>query len=56
LFGDYKPTGKLPRTWPRTNEQATAATGKAPGEPLFPYGFGLSYSRDSKGHTVGVVQ
>jgi beta-glucosidase len=40
LFGDYKPTGKLPRTWPRNNEQL--ASGNA-GQPLFPYGFGLSY-------------
>jgi beta-glucosidase len=44
LFGDYKPTGKLPRFWPRTNEQATAGVGTAGvGEPLFPYGFGLHY-------------
>jgi beta-glucosidase len=40
LFGDYHPTGKLPRHWPRNMEQA--ATPGA-GEPLFPYGFGLSY-------------
>jgi beta-glucosidase len=42
LFGDYKPTGKLSRTWPLNNEQLT---GKASAEdkPLFPYGFGLSY-------------
>ena len=46
LFGDYKPTGKLPRVWPRTNEQVTGAAGKADaGEPLFPDGFGLTYSR-----------
>ena len=42
LFGAYKPTGRLPHTWPRTNEQATAAVG-TPGaaDPLFPYRFGL---------------
>ena len=46
LFGDYKPTGKLPRAWPRTNEQATAAVGSsAAADPLFPYGFGLTYAR-----------
>jgi beta-glucosidase len=57
LFGDYKPTGKLPRTWPRTNEQATGGVGKAgAGEPLFPYGFGLTYSRGGKGKTVGMIQ
>lgn len=44
LFGVYKPTGRLPHTWPRTNEQATAAAGTpGAGGPLFPYGFGLPY-------------
>jgi beta-glucosidase len=42
LFGDYKPTGKLPRTWPRTNEQILGKAG-ADDKPLFPYGFGLTY-------------
>ena len=42
LFGDYKPTGKLPRAWPLNNEQLSARP--MPGEkPLFPYGFGLTY-------------
>jgi beta-glucosidase len=40
LFGDYRPTGKLPRHWPRNMDQvATPGTG----EPLFPCGFCLSY-------------
>jgi beta-glucosidase len=57
LFGDYKPTGKLPQTWPRTNEQATGGVGKAgAGEPLFPYGFGLTYPRGRQGQTVGLIQ
>jgi beta-glucosidase len=42
LFGDYKPTGKLPRTWPLNNEQLSAS-GSAVEKPLFPYGFGLTY-------------
>ncbi len=44
LFGKYKPTGKLPRTWPRSNEQA-GCTVNQPGteKPLFEYGFGLGY-------------
>jgi beta-glucosidase len=42
LFGDYKPTGKLPRAWPLNNEQVAATTQR--GKPLFPFGFGLSYS------------
>jgi beta-glucosidase len=41
LFGDYRPTGKLPRTWPRNMEQVAAGPGAK--APLFPYGFGLSY-------------
>jgi beta-glucosidase len=41
LFGEFKPTGKLPCTWPRSMEQIPIATGDA--DPLFPYGFGLTY-------------
>jgi beta-glucosidase len=40
LFGNYKFTGKLPRTWPSSNEHI--ATGDKSGSPLFPYGFGLT--------------
>jgi beta-glucosidase len=43
LFGDYKPTGKLPFTWPRTNAQLPINVGDASYDPLFPYGFGLTY-------------
>jgi beta-glucosidase len=44
LFGDAKPTGKLPRAWPKTNEQLGAAAAAAQSNTmLFPYGFGLSY-------------
>ena len=43
LFGDYKPTGKLPCSWPRSMAQIPINAG-APGyDPLFPYGFGLTY-------------
>ena len=38
LFGDFKFTGKLPRTWPASNDQIDA---RNPGKPLFPFGFGL---------------
>jgi beta-glucosidase len=41
LFGDYKPTGKLPRTWPRNNSQLSVQYRSE--TPLFPYGFGLTY-------------
>jgi beta-glucosidase len=37
LFGDYKPTGKLPRPWPRDNDGLTAAVSSA--SLLFPQGY-----------------
>ena len=44
LFGDVKPTGKLPRTWPASMEQVGLCSGDAGGDKAqFPYGFGLSY-------------
>jgi beta-glucosidase len=43
LFGDYKPTGKLPHTWPRSMKQIPINVGDASYDPLFRYGFGLSY-------------
>jgi beta-glucosidase len=44
LFGDYKPTGKLSFTWPRSMAQVPMAKGDANYDPLFPYGFGLSWT------------
>jgi beta-glucosidase len=41
LFGDYKPTGKLSREWPRDNDQLSV--NHMMGEPLFPVGYGLTY-------------
>jgi beta-glucosidase len=43
LFGDYRPTGKLPVTWPRSEGQIPINVGDPVYEPLFPYGFGLSW-------------
>jgi beta-glucosidase len=43
LFGDYKPTGKLSMAWPRTMAQIPSHPGDAKYDPLFPYGFGLTY-------------
>jgi beta-glucosidase len=45
LFGDYKPTGKLSFSWPKSMDQLplnmhTVGGGK---QPLFPYGYGLGY-------------
>jgi beta-glucosidase len=42
LFGDYKPTGKLPRQWPRNNGGlATMAQSSSAGALLFPQGFSM---------------
>ena len=43
LFGDFKPAGKLPVTWPRSNAQLPINVGDPEYDPLFPYGFGLTY-------------
>jgi beta-glucosidase len=43
LFGDYKPTGKLTFSWPRTMAQVPIHVGSAKYDPLFKYGYGLTY-------------
>lgn len=43
LFGLYKPTGKLSFSWPRTMAQVTVHRRDANYDPLFQYGYGLSY-------------
>jgi beta-glucosidase len=54
IFGDYNPGGKLPVSFPRSvgqlpiyyNRKPTARRGYlfSTAEPLFPFGFGLSYT------------
>lgn len=43
LFGDYNPTGRLSITWPRNMSQIPINYGDTNYDPLFEYGFGLSY-------------
>ena len=44
LFGDVRPTGKLPHAWPRSMDQIPCNVGDDHDqEPLFPYGFGLTF-------------
>jgi beta-glucosidase len=43
LFGDYNFSGTLPMTWPNNISQVPINVGDDPYQPLFPYGFGLTY-------------
>lgn len=57
LFGDYNPSGKLPVTFYRDSTQLAdfedysmkGRTYRYMSDPLFPFGFGLSYTRFSIG-------
>ena len=44
LFGDYKPTGKLSFSWPRSMAQIPINVGDRKYDPLFKYGFGLTFA------------
>ena len=43
LFGDYGFKGKLGFSWPRTADQVPINIGDSDYDPLFEYGFGLTY-------------
>jgi beta-glucosidase len=47
LFGDAAPTGKLGHSWPKNMAQIPINDGDPNYEPLYPYGYGLSYNRVS---------
>lgn len=44
LFGDYRPTGKLSFSWPRSMAQIPINVGDQNYDPLFKYGFGLTFA------------
>jgi beta-glucosidase len=49
LFGDAKPTGKLPRPWPHGNSELNSTAFAVPtNQPLFSSGFGLTYNLGAK--------
>jgi beta-glucosidase len=43
LYGDVSPTGKLPVSWPRSMSQIPINQGDATYDPLYPFGYGLTY-------------
>lgn len=43
LFGKHAPVGKLSFSWPRSVDQEPINVGDEDYNPLFPYGFGLTY-------------
>jgi beta-glucosidase len=57
LFGDFKPTGKLPRPWPRDNSELnSSAFALTDAQPLFTSGFGLTYdAAPSKKNQIAAV-
>jgi beta-glucosidase len=43
LFGDAHPIGKLPHSWPRSMAQIPINSGDATYDPLYTFGYGLTY-------------
>ncbi|TWU33683.1 glycoside hydrolase family 3 protein [Novipirellula artificiosorum] len=43
LFGDFKPTGKLSFSWPKSVAQLPLNLDDDDAAPLYPFGFGLTY-------------
>ena len=56
LFGDFKPTGKLPRPWPRDNSELNSLSLAADGvKPLFSSGYGLQCEPSAKSKKIKVA-
>jgi len=51
LFGDCKPTGKLPCAWPR---QAESTGGESVSSAAFPFGYGLTFAGEVERPTAQV--
>ncbi|MGA2544600.1 MAG: glycoside hydrolase family 3 C-terminal domain-containing protein, partial [Verrucomicrobiota bacterium] len=45
LFGDYSPTGKLSHSWPRSVAQLPLNVGDKDYDPLFKFGYQLTYGK-----------
>ena len=45
IFGDFNFTGKLSMTWPKSMKQVPINYGDSSYDPLFKFGFGLSYKK-----------
>lgn len=53
LFGDFAPEGKLSVTWPRTVAQLPINVGDSQYDPLFPFGYGLTYVEEATASAGG---
>lgn len=51
LFGDFKFSGKLSVSWPRSMDQIPINVGDANYDPLFKYGYGLQYPQSKAGRS-----
>ena len=43
IFGDHAPKGKLSYSWPKDTSQLPLNIGDSDYDPLFSFGYGLSY-------------